>query len=475
MSYAIYVGSSLTADGHAYLAGYGDEPSGHWLEVVPREQHPPGAVIEVGATPASATPGVRSTIPQVAETARHLRVSYSHYLGVPGPLTNGGLNEHGVAVRDVWSPSSERLRELTPADQRGPTYSDLSRIVLERARTAREGVELIGELIAEHGESTYGGNSHLVADDREGWIVIELAGGQGLWIAERLGPEAVRVSRPGYIGSVPSELDGHPDFMAAEHLISFAVERGWYDPRVGGAFDVNAVYGDGRGRWPGVAWMEDELRSRAAAGGGLTLADVMSALRTERLTGDRAGYGQLVPLQPASHSDLRVLWHAPVGPVAAPLTPFFMGVGAVPPELGRHRYLGEGESASFVDDSRPDDIASPVPQRIEATRSAVTVFKRLLYLLAEHHEMFLPEVTPVWEAFEREQAELLASVTETANALVSAGRLDLARDLVTRHSAEQALRALDLGEVMVASMDARSRLLFGIREGRSWRGPEQLW
>jgi hypothetical protein len=474
VSYAIYVGNSLTAEGHAYLAGYGDEPSGHWLEVVPRQTHEAGATMEVGVTPESAMPGFRTSIPQVAETARHLRVSYSHYLGVPGPLTNGGLNEHGVAVRDVWSPTRAELRELTPADQTGPTYSDLARIVLERARTAREGVELIGGLIADHGESTYGGNAHLIADEREGWVVIELAGGQRLWVAERLGSDAVRVSRPGYIGCVPTDLDGHPDFMAAEHLVSFAVERGWYDPGRDDPFDVNAVYGDGRGRWPGVAWMEGELRARGAAGG-LTLADMMWALRTEHLTGDRAGYGQLVPLRPAVHPDLRVLWHAPVGPVAGPLTPFFVGIDAVPPELGRHRYLGEGESASFVDDTRPDDIPSPVPQRVEATRSAVAVFKRLLYLLAEHHEAFLPEVTPVWEAFEREQGELLAAVTDTANILVTAGRLDLARDLLTRHSAEQALRALDLGEAMVASMDARSRLLYGIREGREWRGPAQIW
>ncbi len=45
-----------------------------------------------------------------------------------------------------------------------------------------------------------------------------------------------------------------------------------------------------------------------------------------------------------------------------------------------------------------------MPQRVEATRSAVAMFKRLLYLLAEHHELFLPEVTPVWEALERESA-----------------------------------------------------------------------
>ena len=35
MSYGIYIGRNLTADGLPYLAGYGDEPSSHWLELVP--------------------------------------------------------------------------------------------------------------------------------------------------------------------------------------------------------------------------------------------------------------------------------------------------------------------------------------------------------------------------------------------------------------------------------------------------------
>jgi dipeptidase len=221
--------------------------------------------------------------------------------------------------------------------------------------------------------------------------------------------------------------------------------------------------------------VEDELARRATAGEGITFADMAWVLRTERLTGDTAGYGQIVPLRPVSPGELRVLWHAPVGPIAAPLTPFALGVRSVPPELGRHRYLGEGEAASFVDDRDPDDRASLVPQRIEATRSAVAIHKRLLYLLAEHHEVFLPEVVPVWEAFERDQLELLADVMETAGALIDGDRLDLALDLVTRHCGAQAIRALDLAETMVDSMDARSRLLFGIREDRGWRGPEQIW
>jgi dipeptidase len=475
MSYAIYVGKDRSADGCAYLAGYGDEPSSHWLELVPRLQHPAGSEVEVGVTAEAAMPGVRSTISQVAETARHLRVSYSYYLGVPGPLTNGGLNEYGVAVRDVWSPSSRRLIELTPSDQRGPTYSDLARLVLERARTAREGVELIGELIERHGYSDYGGNSHLIADAFEAWVVIEFSGGQGLWVAERLGPDDIRVSRPGYILEVPTDFRDRPDFLGSANLIGFAVERGWYEPEVG-PFNVNDVYGDGKGRWAGVVWMEDELAERAARSEGIGLADVMWALRTERFTGDTAGYGQVVPLAPVDAAELRLLWHAAIGAIAAPFTPFFLGVSSIPPEFRRHRYLTTGEDSAFVHaDPADGDPHSAAPQAVEATRSAVAVFKRLLYLLAEHHETFLPEVTPVWEALEHELADSVPDVADSAALLLGAGRGDLARDLLTRYCTTESLRGLDLGEAMLESIEARSRVRFGVRDEGSWRGPEQLW
>src|SRR5262249_34940361 len=150
------------------------------------------------------------------------------------------------------------------------------------------------------------------------------------------------------------------------------------------------------------------LAARAARPQRIGLADVMWAVRTERLTGDSAGYGQVVPLPAQAHPDLRVLWHAPVGAIAAPFTPFLLGVESIPPALRRHRYLTAGEDAAFID-AHEGDVVSTVPQRIEATRSAVITFKRLLYLLCEHHELFLPEATPVWEALERSGVERLAT------------------------------------------------------------------
>jgi hypothetical protein len=66
-------------------------------------------------------------------------------------------------------------------------------------------------------------------------------------------------------------------------------------------------------------------------------------------------------------------------------------------------------------------------------------------------------------------------VAESADVLAAAGRGDLARELLTRFCSTEALRGLDLGEAMLGSMEARSRVLFGIRDEPGWRGPEVLW
>ena len=475
MSYGIYIGANHTTDGIAYLAGYGDEPSSHWLELIPRQRHAPDATILVGVSPTSNLPGQRSQIPQVAETFRHLRVSYSHYLGVPAPITNGGLNEHGVAVRDIWSTSRAELVAMTPADQSGPNYSDLARIVMERARTAREGVDIIASLIAEHGYSCYGGNSHIIADPDEAWVVIEFSGGKGLWVAERLGSDSIRASRPGHIGVIPDHPDA--DFLFPDHFISTAVDLGWYDPALG-AFDVNRVYGDGKGRWEGVVWVEAEMRARAARADKITLADVFWSISTEKLTGDTAGYGQVVPLTHPSHDALRVMWHAPIGPVTAPLVPMFMGMTGLPPEYAAHRYLTEGESARFLDSrhvERDPDSVSHVPQGVEVTRSAFQIFKRLMHLAFQAQDPILAEVWDHWRRVESQLATDLPDVLRSAEVLLDAGETRLAARLLTEFSASRLLSVLTEAEALGDAAEMRLRRAARLNMTRDPIKPEQVW
>ena len=450
-SYGIYIGKNLTADGAVFLAGYGDEPSSHWLEIVPERDWPAGTRIKVGATSGARFPGELIDIPQVRRTAKYITMNYSSYAGFPAPLTNGGLNQHHVAARDIWSPSREELRKMTPNPQRGLNYSDLSRIVMERATSAREAVAIVGALIDQYGYATYGGNSHLFADPEEGWILIEFAGGKGLWVAQRLGPDEVRVSRPGYIGEVPLNYVDHPDYRGSRNLISFAVEQGWYDPKSGTPFNANKVYGDAKMQHDAVKLMEDRLRKQS---GTITLKDVIAAVRTTEVTRDSAGYGQIAHLRKTPHVELGVLWVAGATSVTAPFIPYHLAVTDVPPEFKRHRYLTEGEAERFMD---------PPWQGIESTAYAFRTYKRLFYLTDEHPGEFLAEVTDALVGFETKLEAAQPAVERTALKLYEAGEPALARAYLTYYSNNEAINGLRLAEALAASIEARTRVRFGIR------------
>ena len=448
-SYAIYIGKNLTTDGSVMIGGSGDEVSSHWLEVVPGATHAPGASMTVGVTAEAFMPGEFSEIPQAPQTYRYLTMNYSEYEGFPPPLTNGGLNEHNVAGRDVWSPSRPELVAMTPNPQTGPQYSDLSRIAMERARSAQEAVEILGALIDDYGYSTYGGNSHLFADEQEGWVLLNFAGGQGLWIAERLGPDDVRMSYPGYIGDIALDFQQSDDFLGSANFIDFAITRGWFDLASNDAFNVTRVYGVEAERYPRSA-MEAELRAAAP----IDLRAMMNAVRDPRIAKDSTGYGQVAALKPNPHPELNLLWIAPTGSVTAPFIPYRIGVQSIAPQFGKHRYLTKGEAAGFLLKDW---------QIQEATEFAGRTFKRLMYFTCDHPEQFLPEVTEALTAFEARLMAEQDAVVEIAATLFEAAKANQARDYLTQYSAEAAGAGLRLGNALLASIEARTEVLYGYR------------
>lgn len=457
-SVAIYVGKNLTVDGSALLAGYGDEPSSHWLSIVPARDHAAGATVTVGATASAKMPGELIEIPQAARTFRYLSMDYSYFLGLPAPLTNGGLNEHGLAVRDVALQSRQELVDMTPDPQRGLNYSDLARIALERARSAREAMEIVTRLIDTYGYTSYGGNSHVFADSEEGWVVLEFAGGKGLWVARRLGPDEIWLNWRGYHGfgyvqELPADWRDHPDYRASANFESFAIEQGWHDPGTGKPFNVIDVYArsDQYTEYTAREAREVDASLRAAA----PRVSVEQLMRILRATGrDSSGYGQVAHLRADVPPDLRTLWVAPGPPVTAPFVPWRIGVESVPPEFRRHRYLTAGEAERTVD---------PVQRGLESTRYANRVVKRLLYLVDEHRQEFLPEVTSLLEAHDRRMLDAQPAVEATAKILLDAGEAGLARRYLTEQSHASAADALRLLEGLAAAVELRTRVLYGIR------------
>ncbi|MHA3725018.1 C69 family dipeptidase [Leucobacter sp. HY1910] len=467
-SFAVYVGKNLTEDGYPMLGGFGHEPSSHWVEVVPAQEHPEGAEITVGATAEADMPGQLSTIPQVPHTYRYITSNYSEFTGLPAPLTNGGLNEKNVAARDVWSNSRAELLEMTPQDQSGPQYSDLSRIAMERAGSAREAVEILGELIDEYGYTTYGGNSHLFADENEGWVFIEYAGGQGLWAAERLGADEVRVSYPGYIHEFPvAAVSGNdPDFLGSANLVSFAQQQGWYDPSTDASFNLQTVYQE---PFPTEAFdigdvadaqdpapyrhpvsLEAEFAQLAPA----KLEDVMRIVRDPRWSDDRSGYGHVAQLRDdLPDPSLTTLWVAPTAAATAPYIPISIGTTELPIELSQHRYLTAGASATYLD---------PAFAEQEATEYATQTFKRLMYATCARPDQYLSEVTRALEGYDAQ------SIARWDEALAAAQReVEAGRDPAGALTDETFVRALDglrLGNFLLSSVLERSFAAGGIAE-----------
>ncbi|MDZ7802252.1 MAG: C69 family dipeptidase [Trueperaceae bacterium] len=354
---------------------------------------------------------------------------------------------------------------MTETPQTGPQYSDLARIAMDRATSAREAVEIVASLIDEYGFSTYGGNSHFFADAQEGWVMKQMAGSQGLWVAERVGCDDVRLSYPGYILEIPDNYQEHPDYMGSDNLISFAVEQGWYDPDAGEPFNVNAVYGNGQGRQqplfrldgPTIADFEERVREMAP----VTLEGMQALVRTPALSGDSTGCDQVAHLRPDFPRDLGVLWVAPTSSVTTPFVPYYIGSNEVPPEFGWHRYMHKDAATVFLTEDY---------QHQEASEFATRTFKRLLYYTCARPEEFLHDVQATLAGFEAQTADAMVGLEPSVQHLLDAGEEDLARRLLTDFSVTPARESLQLGNALVDGLEARTRYQYGFEspEGDAW-------
>jgi dipeptidase len=181
---------------------------------------------------------------------------------------------------------------------------------------------------------------------------------------------------------------------------------------------------------------------------------MLDSVRDRRISKDSTGYGQVAHLRKDVPPDLRTLWVAPTGTVTAPFIPYRIGVTSVPAEYGKHRYLTKGEARRFVTTDW---------QIQEASLFAGRLFKRLMYYTCDHPGKFLPEVTEALTAFENRMIAEQADLEESALVLLAADKPELARTTLTRYVHGQAEQALRIGEALLASIETRTRLLYGIQ------------
>ena len=104
-------------------------------------------------------------------------------------------------------------------------------------------------------------------------------------IAERVGPDGVRMSYPSYILEILAAF--------AKHRVSFAAfrtsfrsrsKKRWYDAKSGKSFNVNSLYQQGRGRLPTVQAIEERLHQHSKAAK-ISLRDMMDTVRDPLISG----------------------------------------------------------------------------------------------------------------------------------------------------------------------------------------------
>jgi dipeptidase len=234
---SLLVGREASVDGSTMTSHSCDSGTDRtWISLEPRRSHPPGSAttlwLESKRTRGPHDPDriPAGEIPQVVETFKFMDAAY--------PV----MNEHQLAIGETTTGGKRELRST-----RGLIDApELYRLVLERARTAREAIRIADELTKEYGYNDWG-ECFTFADPQEVWFFEILGPGQGrvgaVWAAVRIPDDEVAVSANAHR---ILELDlTRPDwYMASDNVFSLAEEMGWWDPQEREPFRFAYAYAD---------------------------------------------------------------------------------------------------------------------------------------------------------------------------------------------------------------------------------------
>lgn len=261
----LLAGKKATVDGAVLVSHSEDGLNDPRVVFVPAMDHKPGALRPVfydqvalgfkpqwgGAEqfrlktktrgPSYDVPGVPDCIPlghipQVPHTYAYFDGNY------------GIMNVHQLSIGECTDKAKVHPE---PAPGKRIMYSaELSRIALERCKTAREAVLLMGELIEQYGY--YGtGETLLVADPNEGWVMemcgYDLEGTGGVWVAQRVPDDGFFAAANQF--RIREVKKDDKEMLFSKNIFEVAQQKGWWKPQ-DGDLDFAAAYGDGEFQHP---------------------------------------------------------------------------------------------------------------------------------------------------------------------------------------------------------------------------------
>ena len=139
----------------------------------------------------------------------------------------GNMNEFQLAIGETTFGGRSELSSQEGAIM---DYGSLIYVALQRARTAREAIQVMTDLVEEFGYYS-SGESFSIADPNEVWILELIGKGEGekgaIWVAVRI-PDGYISGHANQARITTFPLDDKDNCIYAKDVISFAREKGWY-------------------------------------------------------------------------------------------------------------------------------------------------------------------------------------------------------------------------------------------------------
>ncbi|MFN8256587.1 MAG: C69 family dipeptidase [Bacteroidales bacterium] len=219
---SIMVGIRASDDGSVMTAHTCDAYYRTWLDFVPAQEHPKGTMHKVQWETMHTSSAwsndkvfVKGEIPEAEKTFAYLNTAY--------PC----LNEKQLAIGETSISGRKELKN----DKGLFLIEELERVVLQRCTTARQGIQLIGELVKKYGYGD-GGECITLADTKEVWQLEIYGAGPdtigSVWAARRIPDDHVGISANlARIGEL--DLNNKDYYMASENVYDLGKKLKYWD------------------------------------------------------------------------------------------------------------------------------------------------------------------------------------------------------------------------------------------------------
>ncbi|MFW6124362.1 MAG: dipeptidase [Acidobacteriota bacterium] len=478
--FTVIVGKKASADG-SVLFGHNEQNGGRRIinyRYIPRMKYDPGdeVILKNGGK-----------LPQVEETWA--------MLWLQNPEVQFGdsyFNEWGVVVSSDACPtredSYEELVQRGNITDGGIGYM-LRRLVAQRAKTAREGVKIAGDLLNQFGY-TASGRSLIIADPEEAWV-LAIARGQH-WIAQKCPDDEVVLLPNIHIVGAEADISDTENVLASPGLVDYAMERGWYDPSSGEPFSFKKAfspppwkrsfrekYGVDPRQWYAQCMVKGEIIDLESVNdlpfsikpkSSMTVKSVAEVLRSHlegtefdttenykhgsphkirseasRICGSTTQEGAVYQLRSRMPLGIGcVVWRSLAAPCSSVLTPWYLCMDEMP-----DHYFKPGDIEKEMDLKRHFNYPK---KRFEFDpHFAFDVFNALENLVDIDYKKAIKIVRSEWDPFEDHQFAVQSIIEETAMKIYEEDK-DLAQKFLTDYSLSRASLALYKAKQIVSNL-----------------------